>query len=534
MKTFKYTYFILTVYIICSVSACSYNNLQPSEFDIESAGSNFVIETASKCHAIDGSVIVYKSGFSVINNTIMGEGERFFFNGKENNSFINRFMISSFPLDSIVAITLYEDYTGTRLIANGSLGAFGFAIGGITIYCIACPKCCFGSCPTVYTSENNISLLETELFSSSISRMLEDNDLDKLNQKVPDDGIYKLKITNEALETHYIDKFNLIAAEHPSGTKVYPNISKGLTIINRTVPVETAVNSEGEDILKEVAYEDTISYRSGMTMVNKLKNGPAYDRIEFTSAIPENGSNAKLLVRYRNTLLSTILFYDVVLGSQGIRAVEWIDKMNNNETYAADFKMIYDNFSGMQFEIFVNGEWVEAEKFPDAGPICWKQTAAEIPVSGMKELKCRIKFIPDNFMIDYIGIEYGGYDECSLKTDTVRLSEIKSLSGKSTDNAFGLIQNSDKQYLITNPGDSYTLIYKIKKTAESEQTLFISSRGYYNEWIRGSWIKNDPSAHIFNLYNINGNLRLVAESWESNKTLIESEFFNTRIPVKEK
>lgn len=528
MKTCTLINFVSAICLLFTISGCSYNNLQPRVFEIDNAGNNFEISTASKCHVIDGSVIVYTNGFKVDRNVIRGVGDRYFFTGNEEVT-----EVLNFPLDSIVAITIYDDYTDARIIANGSLYIWSAAVTGTTIYCISCPKCCFGSCPTIYTFSNGIPSLETELFSSSISKMLEDDDLDKLKEKIPDNGIYKIKITNEALETHYIDKFNLTVAEHPLGTMVYLNIDKGLTVIQNTGPALSAVNSDQDNIMKEINSEDTLSYRSGMKMVNELKNGPKYDWINITSPVPENAGKAKVLVRYKNTLLSTILFYDVVLGSQGIRAVQWTDKMNNDPLYAADFKMIYDNFSGMEFEIFENGKWISAGKFPDAGPICWKDVAAEVSVSGLKELKFRLKFIPDNFMIDYIGIEYESIEENNLRTESIVPNEVINNSNDSASNTISLLETSDKNYLITNPGDSYDLIYKIPKKNDVEQTVFISSRGFYNEWIRGSWIKNDTATRRFDLYSINRNLRLLAQSWEESKSLIEGEFFNTRIAVKE-
>lgn len=528
MKTNKLLKFIFIIFLCFSISGCSYHNLQPGEVDTDKDLKNFSTGSATKCHVIDGSVIVYRNGFTVDGNIIRGIGDRFYFTSKTNST------IESFPLDSIAAITTYEDYSGARTVANGSLGFLGTVISGLTVYCLSCPKCCFGSCPTVYTFDNNFMSLETELFSSSISRMLEDNDLDKLKQKIPDNGVYKINITNEALETHYIDKFNLMLAEHPLGTIAYPNIGNGFTVIDKTVSLESAFNSDGVDILKEISTEDTISYRSGMGMVRELKNGPKYDWIDFTSLVPEDIRNAKILVRYKNTLLSTILFYDVVLGSQGIKSVEWIDKMNNDPVYAEDFKMIYDNFSGMKFEICKNGKWISAGKFPDAGPICWKHAAAEISVADMKEIKFRLKFIPDNFMIDFVGIEFGSDTGNNVKTVTVIPFDARNNTNGTDSNAIRMIENTDKNYLVTNPGDSYSLNYNIKKRYDIEQTVFISSKGYYNEWIRGSWIKNDTTVRTFDLYNINKNLKLIAESWETNKALIESEFFNTRIPVKEK
>ena len=137
-------------------------------------------------------------------------------------------------------------------------------------------------------------------------------------------------------------------------------------------------------------------------------------------------------------------------------------------------------------------------------------------------------------MIDYIGIEFCSSEENKIAVMNLIPSGVINNSKDNFIQIYKKLESADKNYLITGPGDSYSFIYKIEKRNDIEQSLLISSKGYYNEWLRGSWIKNDSMRQAFNLYNINENLRNLAESWEMNKTLIESEFFHTRIPAKEK
>ena len=131
-------------------------------------------------------------------------------------------IVNRFHLDSIVAVTTYTDYTGGRDIYQWHLGFLKLSIRFVTVYCI-------GVLNAVLVPARLFMLLiivrqisRLNFFHQAFQRMLEADDLDKITQKIPDDGIYKLKITNEALETHYIDKFNLILTEHPLGTEIYP------------------------------------------------------------------------------------------------------------------------------------------------------------------------------------------------------------------------------------------------------------------------------------------------------------------------
>lgn len=137
-------------------------------------------------------------------------------------------------------------------------------------------------------------------------------------------------------------------------------------------------------------------------------------------------------------------------------------------------------------------------------------------------------------MIDYIGFYFNQTSENEITLEHLNPQEIinkRTASGINTNNCLSV---NDDQYLVTNPGESLEFSYNIEKRSDVEQTLFVSSGGYYNEWVRGGWIKNNPSGYKFDLFKISETLRVLADSWEENKELIESEFFRTRIPLKEK
>ncbi len=513
--------------LMAALTGC-YHNFQPTEVSVEEARGNIKMNSA-KCHLLDGSIVVFKKGFSVGANVLTGHGLRYALASKDAP-----IAVSSVALDSIVAITTYSDYTTGREFANGTLSFFGATLSAVAIYCVSCPKCCFGSCPTVYSFDGADSSLETELFSSSIAKLLEEKDIDQLTQPTPGNGIYKLRITNEAMETHYIDNFNLLIAEHPKGTLTFSNTNGDISIVSKLESIGRAVNSKGIDITETVSADDKISYRSGMEMVKELKAAPRFDFVEFNSRVPESAKFAKVVVKYKNTLLSTILLYDVVFGSQGMHALQWNERMNKDEIYAGDFKMIYENFSGMKLETSNRTGYGSLQKFPDAGPIAWKYVAAEVEVEGLEDLQLRLSFIPDNVMIDYIGVEFDGPDNGRFSETVINPCEAESNTELSGNEASELLASADGRYLVTEPGDAYTLTYALDKRDDCEQSLFIRSKGYYNEWVRGSWVRNDSTAKPFDLYDIGGNLSRLSDSWESNRTLIESEFLNARIPVKEK
>ena len=63
-------------------------------------------------------------------------------------------------------------------------------------------------------------MLEAEAFSYSIAPMFESRDVDRLAVGVDDQGEVRLEVRNEALETHYINHFELIEVGHASHEQV--------------------------------------------------------------------------------------------------------------------------------------------------------------------------------------------------------------------------------------------------------------------------------------------------------------------------
>lgn len=486
------------------------------------------IKTPSRAYLLDGSIVIFEDGFKVLNDTVYGLGKRYWINQSEiNNS--NKII----PLDSIGTMTVFQDVTPeSRNVANVSTTIFGAVLVPISIYCVSCPKCCFGSCPTVYTIDDNTYSFETELFSYSVSSLMEDKDLDVLNKKIPENGEYIIRITNEALEIHYINQLSLVVTKHPLNTNVYPTPEGNIVSIRNPIPPDEAYNSENKIITDKIRIADDVYYRSDTALVNKLKEGPFFDWIDIKTKAPQNVQSAKMLIRYRNTLLSTLLFYDVVLGSQGIKALEWNERMNSDLIYANQFKTIYKAFSGISINSFNGEKWIKNSMLYDAGPLNWKYCVQEIPVYN-GEINIRLKFVPDNFMIDYIAFDFEQIN-ADIQSLEIYPYEILDNDGNPRGEVIELLRNDDDNYLITNPGESYRLHYNIEKSNECEQTVFIDSKGYYTEWIRGSWLKNNNADFKFNLYDVQGTLAYLAKNWLENKNLLETEFFKTRVPVKEK
>ena len=118
-------------------------------------------------------------------------------------------------------------------------------------------------------------------------------------------------------------------------------------LFQNPTPVTFAISKNGINLTDILSKDDDNFYRSGVNKVNQLRNGPVFDWVDIKVPSQKN-SPTKMMMKYRNTLLSTTLLYDVVIGSQGAAGLDWTNRMNNDPVYASQFKMIYDAFSGIK------------------------------------------------------------------------------------------------------------------------------------------------------------------------------------------
>jgi hypothetical protein len=486
------------------------------------------IESPAKVFLLDGSVVMFPEGFSVHNQTVSGRGSRY------SLSWMTPGRIPlSFPLDSIAAATHYTRGNSAGMVIGSTLLVLaGTILTPAGIYCAFEPKACFGCCPTVYTADGDGYRYEAELFSYSVSRLMPGEDLDMLSVRSLHEDTISIRVTNEALETHHIDRFSLIAVEHPRGTQVFSTPQGSLVAIRQAVAPHRVLNRQGDDITSLVSASDGVSYAGDTSLFTARWEGMPLDWLDVDLTLPAGCKNVTAVLRLRNSLLSTVLFYDVVMRSQGVQALEWSDRMDSDTAYARQFDRVYQAFSGIRVSDISDITPRFVATIPDQGPIGWKFIAVPIPVTVGEHLQLRFEFFPDNFHIDQIAFDFGQSSPGPLGATEIPPEKIVDQAGMQRTDIAALVADCDDRELITEPGDSYRLFYRLPKHGTSDRSLAIRSKGYYTEWVRGSWLYRRPDAYVFDLNDVRGTLDQLLHRWSVVRNHIEQDFFQSRIPVR--
>jgi hypothetical protein len=461
--------------LVFMIASCIVHRVDVVPVEV-SAETPIEISSPVKAHLYDGSTVVFPEGINVYDGKVHGQGEKFNV-ALENNKFVDEI-----ALDEIAAMESFQTpVNAAATTAASTVGTAGWiALGALAAFAL------FGSCPTVYSADFGDAILEAELFSYSIAPSFQARDLDKLGIKRVQDGYFELDFRNEMLETHYIDHLEVLEVTHAANELAYPDSTGRPIVVGRTVAPVSAVDQDGRNILPEVAFADGEVWAATS---NRLANvGPAdfHDSLDLEFELPEESGDVALVFSMRNSMLNTVLLYDVMLKEQGFAALNWMGHDLNHLGNRAELGLWYRDNMGMTISVWRDGKFRKVGRIGDQGPIAWSERAFVLDAPRGDSLKVRLSFVADNWRIDQVSI---AIDIQRGKVRTIPVATARSLDVHRPDIPEYLAQ-PDETYLITRPGESVQVGFEVGESRQP-RTFFLASEGYYMEWMRSEWLAEE-------------------------------------------
>ncbi|MEJ7809937.1 MAG: hypothetical protein WKG32_05895 [Gemmatimonadaceae bacterium] len=478
------------------------------------------VRSAVKAHLADGSTIVFRRGVTVARDTVRGQGTRF------DVALAGAGVATRIPLDSVLAMESFQtEVNGAKTVLYSTLATAGALLGTVGLACAADPKC-FGSCPTFYADSAGTPVLEAEGFSSSISPLLEARDVDRLRAQPGPDGRLRLQVWNEALETHYINHLELLEIGHASDEMALPD-ERGRPVVVRALTEPTLLRDRlGRDLRRTLARTDGDVFRTDARALAAVSPEDNDDYIELTAVAPAGVDSAALVLRLRNSLLNTVVFYDYMLAKPGGRSLDWMAHDLNRIDRMAEVGRWYGQYFGLRVAVRDGAAWREVAKLSDYGPIAWRDVALPIPVPRGDSLRLRISFVADQWRIDRLSLA-GSMRRATPRV--VPLASVTDRDGAPVPAALADLRAADERYLRTTPRQRFTATFDVGAEGSSARTFLLASQGWYTEWVRGSWLKG---AHDSTTFSPTSTTLLQAlRSWSVQRDSMERQFFRSRIPV---
>lgn len=515
-------------------AACVQRFIQPDAVSVRrpSDGTSTEIKSPVKVHLLDGSTVIFPAGAHVWSTRISGVGSRYPLLGGVGAP------VSDVPMDSVAGVEAFVEKTlvAPTVIVSAAATALGVvAVAGLAV-------AIFGSCPTVYADTPRGQVLEAEGFSYAISPLMEHRDLDALRVRPGTDGVIRLELRNEALETHFINHVEIVAVRHAAGARVIPDQGGRPVAVSGFGSVAAAHDRAGRDLRAPLAEQDGVLFESSPATIGAAHEGDLDDWIDLDVADLPPGDSVAVVLRMRNSLLNTVLLYEGMLGGR-----DATDFLANDMTHIArtvDLSRWYVRTMGMRFAVDgvalpANEPYVGHARLSDIGPIAFRDVAVVLPRprTDARTARIRLRFVADNWRIDEVrvagSITRPAYT--TLPVDSVIVPTPATGAGPFADAAaVPAIAEVDERYLETRPGQRMTLVFRADadeaRSAGTSSTYLIAWQGWYREWIRAGWLARPTRTAPF----VPGDAAVLTalRSWTAQKEQFEQAFYSTSIPVR--
>ena len=387
----------------------------------------------------------------------------------------------------------------------------------VTVACFTMPKACFGSCPTFYVPEPSGERLVAEGFSQAVAPSLEADDVDALWQWEPRGTVARLKMRNEALETHVVRRVNLLAV--PRGEHEVVETTRGTFRAARDWTNPATCTAENGDCLAAVARSDGnewFSESDGIDLAHR-------ETLEIEFGDLPRGEKG-LVLRFRQTFLTTFLFYQALafLGDDATATLAELERRNVSRDAVGGG---YEDIIG-QIEVHVRdpreGKWLHVGAISETGPLARNTLALELGelASAAGPLEVRLDVARGNWRFDEVAIVGLGATREAL------VIEPKRVVGRLGDVTQILLDPS--RSLVTLPGDDYELEFPLPPDPASYR-FFLDSRGYYLEWIREEWaVEKNPAMALLTLRMPHVALRVLAPRYKELEPRMEKIFWESK------
>ncbi|HMA44157.1 MAG TPA: hypothetical protein VKO86_09080 [Gemmatimonadales bacterium] len=517
--------YLVAVVAACAALACTVHYVGIEQ--VPRSADSVTVATPVKAHLVSGETVVFPDGITLSHDTVRGSGTRYDLRLQPAGP------AATLPLDSVLGLEAYRtrvDAVPTALLTTVAIAGTAVLTAGVivAIECASDPKC-FGSCPTFYSDSAGTQRLEAEGFSYSIAPLFEARDVDRLRAQPDAQGVLRLEVRDEAYETHYINQLELLEVRHGPDEFVAPDGQGHPVAIGRLMAPTAAHDRGGRDVRASLDVADGDAFHSDSGLLAVARPGDLDDTIELEFPAPaSHGDSVALLFRMRNSLLNTVLLYDVMLGDAGARSLDWQASQLERVGPALQLGQWYAAQMGMRVAVWRDGEWQEAAHLRDTGPVAWKDIAAVVPAPAGPVLRVRLTFVADDWRIDRVAAGF------AVRRPAVRrhaLARVLDAAGALDTAARASLASADGRYLETTAGQRFTAEWRPDTApADSLRTFLLASQGYYIEWIRRGWLAAPRSSQPF--VPSDSALAGAVARYRVVKGTLERRFLATRVPVR--
>jgi len=254
----------------------------------------------------------------------------------------------------------------------------------------------------------------------------------------------------------------------------------------------------GRDVRATLIRDDTLVYRTSLGTIDGARVDDFGDHIDLIVPAPIGVDSAALVFTMKNSLLTTMLLYEMMMAERGWRSLDWLSEDMSQIGRAVELGKWYSSRMGMDVAVWRHGGWDIVVHLPNAGPIAWRRVAAVIPVPPGDTLRVRLSFVADQWRIGSVAL---GAHVRPVKARHIPLAAVIGPEGDESEEAASAMRAPDAKYYETHPGEHFTALFDVGPASPDgsggARTFVLASQGFYTEWLRTDWIRGARTAQPF-------------------------------------
>jgi hypothetical protein len=354
----------------------------------------------------------------------------------------------------------YEDKGGNVRITSPSYG------GG-------------GSCPYVYSFDGQQYQLDAEPFAGSICKSLERSTVEILDNLQPTDDFLNIAFCNQALESHYINSFDLVAVDHPVGSKIMAGADGGLHALQDPVPALWSRSRSSGEITGLLDHTDGQFWESDLSSVDVAVDSTLVDEIVCGFSRPPGSDAGKLVLHLSNTSLTEYAF-DKLLYLCGPATLSWYHSIAT-EPDQRNLLLAWMLREGcLKVSVRTADRWQPVSLIPHVGGAVSVNRVVDLDLAGVSGeiLEIKLQGTAGLWRLDEVSMDWSVQEVGR----TIPLSLV-SLQNENAPLSTHEVLKNDDQYLALYPDDWVTARYASPKTpALGRYTYVLTAGGHYYNW----------------------------------------------------
>ena len=395
----------------------------------------------------------------------------------------------SIPFAAIRQIDLLEKNSGktTASYVFGTLGAVAGAFVVLAVIVVLTKS----SCPFVYAYDGREYRFVGEAYGGAIFAPAERHDYLPLPALVPEDGQYRLKISNELKERQYTNLAELWVVQHAAGTQVLLDQRGRVHTLAAPQSPTLARSPGGHDYTAQLQAPDHHA-----VLFDEDAPGSAPNEVVLTFANPAAARHGKLVLHAQNSLWLDYL-YGAFIEKFGTAYNAWAARQKTQPA-AINRQWSLDQHIPLKVYVEAGHGWQLAETIPTIGPLAARDLVVPLDFAAAPAGPVRVK-LACGFMfweVDYAALDYS--PNAPVQLEKCRLSSALTERGA---DARAQLAADDTLYLSQpRPGCAVSLGYTSglpAAAANTRRTAFLHTKGYYEHSREFSGLPNLPELYAF-------------------------------------